>query len=104
MAEPSIQAQRFLISGQVQGVGFRQYTRRQARSLGLGGHAMNLPDGRVEVIAVGTPYALDRMAKWLRVGSPHGKVIDVFSEAIQPPAAQGFEIGWLAEPSLVMRR
>jgi acylphosphatase len=101
MVDSVRKARRFLISGQVQGVGFRQYTRRQARALDLSGHAMNLPDGRVEVIAIGTPAALDRMAKWLSVGSPHGKVTEVVGEEIEPLETAGFEIGWLAAVSLV---
>lgn len=44
---------RFLVSGMVQGVGFRWFVARHARALGLGGYARNLPDGRVEVVASG---------------------------------------------------
>ena len=45
---------RFVISGKVQGVFFRASTRNEARRLGLHGHARNLSDGRVEVIAYGS--------------------------------------------------
>ena len=41
------------VRGDVQGVGFRFWTRARARELGLVGHARNLPDGRVEVVAQG---------------------------------------------------
>jgi acylphosphatase len=41
------------VSGRVQGVGFRWWTRSRALELGLGGSASNLPDGRVEVVAEG---------------------------------------------------
>ena len=42
---------RFLVSGRVQGVGFRWFTHREAERLGIAGWARNLPDGRVEVLA-----------------------------------------------------
>ena len=51
---------RFLVSGKVQGVRFRASTREQALALGLRGHALNLPSGEVEVLAVGTPQAIAR--------------------------------------------
>jgi acylphosphatase len=49
------------VRGDVQGVGFRFWTRARARELGLVGHAKNLPDGRVEVVAQGDGDALDRL-------------------------------------------
>ena len=49
------------VRGDVQGVGFRLWTRARARELGLVGHARNLPDGRVEVVAQGDGDALDRL-------------------------------------------
>ena len=65
---------RFLVSGKVQGVWFRASTREQALALGLRGHALNLPSGEVEVLAVGTPQAIDALADWLQVGPPLAKV------------------------------
>lgn len=62
-------ARRCFVSGKVQGVFFRATTARQARELGLGGYALNLPDGRVEVLAVGDPEAVASMAAWLWQGS-----------------------------------
>ena len=49
---------RFLVAGQVQGVGFRWFVARHARALGLAGYARNLADGRVEVVANGDEAAL----------------------------------------------
>ena len=61
---------RFLVSGVVQGVGFRWFVARHARALGLGGYAQNLPDGRVEVVASGgEPTALTRLEELLRCGA-----------------------------------
>jgi acylphosphatase len=49
---------KFLVSGMVQGVGYRWFVARHARSLGLSGYARNLPDGRVEVVVQGPEGAL----------------------------------------------
>jgi acylphosphatase len=67
-------AARFLVSGRVQGVAFRAYTRAQAQALGLHGFARNLADGRVEVLAVGDAAAIERLAEWLHTGSPMARV------------------------------
>ena len=66
---------RFLVSGQVQGVGFRWFVARHARTLGIGGYARNLPDGRVEVVASGEgTEAMARLEKLLRAGPSHAQV------------------------------
>jgi acylphosphatase len=67
-------AARFLVSGVVQGVFFRASTRGEALRLGLTGHARNLPDGRVEVVAHGEAEALDTLERWLWQGPPAAKV------------------------------
>ncbi|EWT00140.1 acylphosphatase [Intrasporangium oryzae NRRL B-24470] len=54
------------VRGRVQGVGFRWWTRARALELGLVGHARNLADGRVEVVAQGSPEALARLETLLR--------------------------------------
>jgi len=69
-----VNAARFLVSGRVQGVFFRTSTRERALELGLRGHAVNLPDGRVEVVAGGDAEALEKLAAWLRHGPPMAKV------------------------------
>ncbi|WP_375500749.1 acylphosphatase [uncultured Jatrophihabitans sp.] len=66
-----------LVSGHVQGVGFREWTRRTAAPLGLVGSASNLPDGRVEVIAEGDRDACDQLLAALQGGSTPGRVRDV---------------------------
>lgn len=87
-------AARFLVSGRVQGVFFRASTRDQAQRLGLRGHARNLPDGRVEVWAVGEADAIDALARWLRHGPPMARVDEVERrEAGGDTAAEGFSIG-----------
>ena len=67
-------AVRFHVSGKVQGVWFRAGTREQAVALGLRGYARNLPDGRVEVLAVGEGEAIERLAHWLQRGTPMARV------------------------------
>src|SRR5262245_56134137 len=58
-------AKRCLVAGRVQGVYYRASTQQHARSLGVTGYARNMPDGRVEVLAVGTVEAVDALIKWL---------------------------------------
>ncbi len=70
-------ARRFLVSGRVQGVFYRATTRTEALRLGLAGHARNLPDGRVEVLAIGELAAIEELAKWLWRGPPAAEVHSV---------------------------
>jgi acylphosphatase len=70
-------AARFFVSGRVQGVAFRAYTRAQANALGLHGYARNLSDGRVEVLAAGDTDAIERLAEWLQHGPPLARVDDL---------------------------
>jgi acylphosphatase len=62
------------VSGRVQGVGFRWWTRSQAEQLGLVGTASNLPDGRVEVVAEGSEEACVKLLDLLRGCDTPGKV------------------------------
>ncbi|WP_035481142.1 acylphosphatase [Aliagarivorans marinus] len=66
-----------LISGKVQGVGFRYFTQKQANTLSLVGIARNLADGRVEVIAEGDEQSLKALQQWLQRGSPAANVESV---------------------------
>ncbi len=74
-------AARFFVSGRVQGVAFRAHTRQQALALGLRGHARNLADGRVEVIAAGDASAIDALEHWLHQGPPLARVDALAREA-----------------------
>ncbi|MEJ2534301.1 MAG: acylphosphatase [Gammaproteobacteria bacterium] len=78
---------RFRIEGRVQGVWFRDSTRRQAELLGITGYARNMDDGSVEVMACGDERALDRLARWLHDGPPLAEVLSVESEPVdrEPP-------------------
>jgi acylphosphatase len=86
-------AARFLVEGRVQGVGFRAWTRRRALELGLRGHARNLPDGRVEVLAAGTPAALAQLADALRAGPALARVDAVTRTTVEAFDGEGFHIG-----------
>ncbi|MDR2011844.1 MAG: acylphosphatase [Rhodanobacter sp.] len=83
---------RFLVSGRVQGVYFRASTRSRARTLGLSGHARNLPDGRVEVVASGAPQALAELEAWLHQGPPAARVDKVEREELPPQDHRGFQV------------
>lgn len=83
------------IHGNVQGVGFRYWTKTQAKALGITGYAKNLADGRVEVVAEGTEENVDQLAALLRedpstAGRP-GTVEFVATQYGEPKGAQGFE-------------
>lgn len=87
-------AARFFVCGRVQGVAFRAYTRAQANALELRGHARNLADGRVEVLAVGDAAAIERLAEWLQHGPPLARVDDLMRLADDGTGAgSGFVIG-----------
>ena len=70
-------ARRFLVSGRVQGVGYRYFAANVAEQLGLSGYVKNLPDGRVEVYAIGTVGKLDNFTRELRRGPALASVTDV---------------------------
>ncbi len=84
---------RFLVSGRVQGVGYRAATRHEARALGIHGHARNLPDGRVEVLAHGSEEALAKLESWLWRGPPLARVDAVEATEAEARAVSGFVIG-----------
>ncbi len=67
----------FKVSGRVQGVFFRVSTRDVAVPLQITGHAVNLPDGGVEVLACGEPAAVAEIERWLHDGPPMASVTRV---------------------------
>ncbi len=67
-------AVRIAVFGRVQGVGFRYFTERAARTLGLVGWVRNRPDGSVEVYAEGSGDRLDEFQAYLRDGPPLARV------------------------------
>jgi len=86
-------ARLYTVSGRVQGVFFRDSTRREALSLGLTGHAINLPDGDVQVLACGDPRSLQRLEEWLHAGPPGARVDAVESSDVEYREVDGFSTG-----------
>lgn len=71
-----------IVEGLVQGVAFREYTRRQAVSLGLNGWVRNLPNGAVEAMVQGPAERIEAMRQWLQHGSPHARVERLLLEEV----------------------
>jgi acylphosphatase len=68
------------VSGQVQGVFFRDSTREKAEQLGLAGWVKNLPDGRVEALFEGPTQTVREMVRWCEHGPSHAAVREVETE------------------------
>ena len=83
---------RLLISGRVQGVGFRANCRVTALDLGVCGTVANRADGTVEVVAEGPPASVDRLVEWCRSGPRHAHVNDVDVAEESPTGVEGFRI------------
>jgi acylphosphatase len=73
---------RYLVSGRVQGVFFRDGTRKKAIELDITGWVRNLSDGRVELIACGTVESIRKLEIWLRKGTPASEVQEVVTEEV----------------------
>jgi acylphosphatase len=78
----------------VQGVGFRWFVARHARSLGFNGYARNLPDGRVEVVVSGPDAVLPDLEQLLRTGPAYAQVekVERSDEPAPFPIGKSFEI------------
>ena len=87
-------AKRFHVSGSVQGVGFRYFAERAASRLGVAGYVKNLPDGRVEVYAMGTVAKLDALRSELGRGPRMSRVdrVDENDADTRPEYANSFTI------------
>ena len=83
---------RAIISGRVQGVGYRAYCSRTAVGLGVDGTVRNRPDGTVEVVAEGDPDAVDALLDWCRGGPRYARVRSVESTSEEPVGETGFRI------------
>ena len=86
------EARRWLVSGRVQGVGFRYFAQRKAEELGLSGWARNLDDGRVEVYAAGSVESLSDLAAALHLGPRMAEVrgVEQMEDVVQKVA--GFSV------------
>jgi len=88
----SLSGQQFLISGRVQGVGYRAFAVTMAQRLGVVGWARNLEDGRVEVQAVGSRAQLEEFAQQLRKGPRFAEVTSVEATEVAATSAREFTI------------
>jgi acylphosphatase len=86
-----IVARRFLISGRVQGVGFRFFVEARATTEGVHGWVRNLPDGRVETVLEGDETSVDRIEAALWRG-PSGAVVE--NVTMEPTVASGRATGF----------
>jgi acylphosphatase len=83
---------RIVVSGRVQGVFYRDTCKQEAKRLGVGGGARNLPDGRVEVIVEGDPDKVEEMISWCRTGSDPSEVSSVEVEEEEPRGEDRFSV------------
>ena len=86
-------ARRYLVSGRVQGVGFRYFAERAAAREGLHGWVRNNPDRRVEILAEGEADAVERFERQIRQGPPGSRVEHVEVDELIPTRLEaGFTI------------
>jgi len=86
-------ARKFVVSGQVQGVGFRFFAHDAARREGLSGHVANQADGTVEAVAEGDAEGMERFERALRRGPARSRVDRVLIDDVVPTSrSAGFEI------------
>ena len=85
-------SKRFVVSGRVQGVGFRYFVMREAEALGLAGWVRNLPTGDVEVLAAGEEALVDLLESRLWRGPPHARVAHVVASDAEAPDGKEFRV------------
>ena len=85
-------ARRYLISGRVQGVGFRYFVERMGRECGVAGWVRNLIDGQVEIHATGEIEQIERFEALIRRGPTHADVRGFDSREDAPGRLKGFKI------------
>lgn len=82
MDNSSLKRAHVFVSGRVQGVFFRAFTKRRAQQLGITGWVSNLPDGRVEMVFEGDEEDIRKMIEWIKKGPPAAKVegVEIYFE------------------------
>lgn len=84
---------RIIVSGRVQGVGFRWSTKREADRLGLTGYVRNRADGKVEIVAQGPATAVEELIAWAKRGPSFSAVSHIDVTELPPQASHtGFSI------------
>lgn len=88
-----MRAVRVIVHGQVQGVGYRWFTRREARARAVSGWVRNRRDGTVEALLQGPKDAIDAQLAAMTAGPAHARVDELTtSDAAAEPGLTGFEI------------
>lgn len=85
-------AREVIVSGRVQGVFFRDSTRREAIRLGVNGWVRNCPDGTVRAHVEGPAAAVGALVRWCREGPRHADVDELRVSDVEPAGRTGFEI------------
>jgi acylphosphatase len=85
---------RLVVSGRVQGVGYRVFLTREARAAGVAGWVRNRRDGTVEAVVQGSADAVEQVIARARIGPPAGRVTD-----LQIEAAEGSFEGFTTRPT-----
>jgi len=85
-------ARHVTVTGRVQGVFFRAWTRERADELNIVGWVRNCPDGHVEAHIEGDPRSVDQMLDQLRRGPPSARVEDVRTWDVEPCEFESFEV------------
>jgi acylphosphatase len=83
-------AKRLIISGRVQGVGFREWMVQKARDLGVSGWVRNRLDGSVEALVAGDVAAVEELSRLCRRGPRMAQVVSIDEELADPPEVFGF--------------
>jgi acylphosphatase len=86
-------AKRLVISGRVQGVGFRVWMAEKARDLGVSGWVRNRVDGSVEALIAGDVAAVEELARLCRRGPRMAEVVSIEEDMADPPEHPGFHLG-----------
>jgi len=73
-----------IVSGRVQGVGFRYYTQKQAQIFGLKGWVRNTADGSVKVMVQGDKEVIDTFIDYLRIGPTLSRVTNISTAPVEP--------------------
>ena len=94
MHQQTMKKIRAIVSGKVQGVGYRMFTLQKARQIGVNGYVRNLANGNVEIVASGEVKRVDTLLKWTKSGPPGAIVKNLEIELLDSNAAdfQNFEI------------
>jgi acylphosphatase len=92
-ANDDVRTVRVRVEGLVQGVGYRYFVLREARTIGVSGYVRNMPDGTVEAVASGPAGAVDRFVGRLRIGPSSALVSRVGVEEIEGAGPfDGFDV------------